>query len=563
VSMIAHSESSMSINCWSNLYCVPADHPAPQEVQLRLDGFVSGEIQHACRRALKSTLDDADSSVWLLREILIDLAVDASPSAELRTSVVWGEQLASEIRQMIERGANGSSSIRFPDRASYLAQWVRDMASGHASDKWYYSQFDSLRILRTGTAIAEGILREPGSECAQCVLLLLASQNELEPVLAALHESDASRLFDHCLSRTHTSATDENRWVSRLLALWNSVALGPGEDRFRNALRLFAAVKTEWPGVHDAGLRGAIDGMLALQNTLSGFASAPLFRRFLHAAAMGRHDLARQIAMEGGADGPLSLMDFIARASGGDENWATLVSGLLIPAESPSRDSSESFLTELGGIFLLVSSFADLNIDEAMRAAAQGCDDPLEAEPVLRLLLAVRCLGQSHASASIIDPALRAFAALDSRPTLAVMAEINATADIASALGIVAESLLEEDKLLLFGDQDEESLKYFAVEEIFSEFGPDPYHASKWSRIASAILRRFARGLPGFAHSTPEYLFRNFLAGTSSIRVAADRLDVQLPQSPLALVLRISGAYRSCTLPWREGVDICLRAPSD
>jgi hypothetical protein len=50
---------------------------------------------------------------------------------------------------------------------------------------------------------------------------------------------------------------------------------------------------------------------------------------------------------------------------------------------------------------------------------------------------------------------------------------------------------------------------------------------------ARAVLRHFAGRLMGFEWSGGEHLWRNFLAGTGSVTVTDDGLDVRLPASPL------------------------------
>lgn len=71
------------------------------------------------------------------------------------------------------------------------------------------------------------------------------------------------------------------------------------------------------------------------------------------------------------------------------------------------------------------------------------------------------------------------------------------------------------------------------------------------SLFARTLLRSFARRLMGFDQSNAGYLYHNFLAGTSSVVLQPDHVEVQLPCSPLHLVLRIAGMHeQSYTLPW-------------
>jgi hypothetical protein len=80
-----------------------------------------------------------------------------------------------------------------------------------------------------------------------------------------------------------------------------------------------------------------------------------------------------------------------------------------------------------------------------------------------------------------------------------------------------------------------------------------------WSVIAHAVLRDFAGRLMGFSSSSAEYLYANFLAGTGSIRLERDHIDVQLPHSPLHLILRMAGVDgRTYPHPWLSGTQVTL-----
>jgi hypothetical protein len=102
---------------------------------------------------------------------------------------------------------------------------------------------------------------------------------------------------------------------------------------------------------------------------------------------------------------------------------------------------------------------------------------------------------------------------------------------------------------------------YFAIGEVFPELRLDADREHSWSYLAAQVLRNFARRLPGFSRSSPEYIFQNFLTGATQLRIDASRIEVRLAQSPLSVVLRIAGMYQNLALPWREGVEICLLAP--
>jgi hypothetical protein len=82
--------------------------------------------------------------------------------------------------------------------------------------------------------------------------------------------------------------------------------------------------------------------------------------------------------------------------------------------------------------------------------------------------------------------------------------------------------------------------------------------------LSRTVMREFARHLMGFQASSPEHLYRNFLDGIGTLRSQPERIEVELPRSPLLLVLQLSGLTRQTfTLPWLEGKEVCLLPPKE
>jgi hypothetical protein len=328
---------------------------------------------------------------------------------------------------------------------------------------------------------------------------------------------------------------------------------------------LLAAARAEWPGEDASALPRVINALLNLRAALRRFASAEMAHRWLAALTLGERfqaETAAQAEVLSQAEALVSpeMREFVAEVSGGDPAWAGFAAQIIAPVTEVVPAAGDSFLSELAGVFLLGPVFERLDIRSAVAAAARGCQRPARAESLLLFLLAVRCLGRGRAALAIGDPAPRLFAGLDFAPTLSEMAETLAAADSVAAFDMLRENLSEDELLTT----DDSGLEYFAIEEIFPALGAmDGIAALHWSRIARAILRQFARQLIGFAQSSPEYIFQNFLAGTGTIHSFAERIEVRLGASPLEVVLRISGAYRNYSPGWHRGVEIWLRAPSD
>jgi hypothetical protein len=87
--------------------------------------------------------------------------------------------------------------------------------------------------------------------------------------------------------------------------------------------------------------------------------------------------------------------------------------------------------------------------------------------------------------------------------------------------------------------------------------------------LARRILRQFARGLMGFHLSSPQYIVHNFLLGSGCIRHGDSSISVELAPPPLAVVLRLAGAYQQSYSPtWlpadqqepaHRGTEICIQ----
>ncbi len=675
------NEPCVVIERWLNTYVVPADHPAPHDLKARLDDLVTGDVAAICSQSLNSFVESSDSSVWLIRELSVDIALDVGRNEESRVAEAWGKRLAVEIRQVIARGEEGDDVLRFPSRAAYLAQLVKDISCGNAWGKWYYREFDSLRSLSASSSICAALEREPGH--AAEVLALLATEGRLEDILGAVSELDAARIYRSCFSECEaTSAARERLWTGRLLELSGGIALGRVNTTNISAhdqLRLFAFTKVWFIDEQlDGSLRGAIDGLLELRRILSGMRSHESQQTFVRAVTAGDHESAIRILRYSGLDTSSEELDFVRRAAGGDE-WAQRVAAVFAPkqvSDSAANALQQSFLTTLGGIFLLGPSFVELKIEEAIYAAIRTCTRPEQAAPLMRHFLAIKCMGRQRASDAIADPGLKFFAGFDHVRSPAELSSLAAQANSEAAVQVLAETLADEGRIsaeclmadlvslpasngeaiivrdaardewihasvlpndraaieatlerslqfsrqvlgelprtLLLGGSlaglcESPKLQEFAgrvlvlpignkaaIADIAEETGIQPnrlLRASEpvegeleqfslrgllpdlevpsacdleWSLVARAVLKNFARRLIGFEASSPDYLFRNFLAGMSSVRSVPGKLEVQLPSSPLSVVLRLSGAYaQTCTLPWLKEKEICLRAPSD
>lgn len=77
-------------------------------------------------------------------------------------------------------------------------------------------------------------------------------------------------------------------------------------------------------------------------------------------------------------------------------------------------------------------------------------------------------------------------------------------------------------------------------------------------RVATELLRNFARRLGAFSASSAEYLYRNFLRGDGIVTVSSKRIAVRFETCPMRVVLRMAGFGEPIALPWIRGAVLEL-----
>ena len=243
--------AGLTIDRLTGAYEVPRALPDPVAARRRLDGVMGDRLPAACGRFLAPTLERDDPSVWLIRRLEVELAVDLGAADDETLSRAWAGRIAARVGRVLAAGPDGRDVLRFDDRGAYLARFARDLAGGRAWGSWLYGPFASLRSLGTGGAVREALVREP--EWIVPVLVRLAEGGGLAAVLGVLGEGDAWRI----LAAAPTAAgggAGERRTVEALAAVWRSAAeVVRGRSRVHAALGLFACAAARFPDLAAAG----------------------------------------------------------------------------------------------------------------------------------------------------------------------------------------------------------------------------------------------------------------------------------------------------------------------
>jgi hypothetical protein len=420
-----NSDSSLvTVGRWSGTYIVPANHSAPQDLQRRADKIIAGRLASNCCLSLQRSLDIADPAVWRIRDLSLSLSLEVSFSDPLDVAQSWGRRLAAEIYSVVESGEENDSILRFPNKATFLAQFIFDLAAGRAWEKWYYEEFESLRVLSVRQAICAVFLR--GDSPPADLILKLVDSGRLETVLLTLHDADARLIFDLCFDSGATAPPGDGleKWTGIVLELWNAAPLriaSRHENRFRDALRLMGRTLSRFPAAQgDIGLKSVIDGLLDLRRVLSAVSSARLLDSIIRNLASGDLQSAIELATGAGSSDPVTALTFFAERMQGDEHWGAQALAVILGEfhqekflTSANISEGESFLSSFGGLFLLGPSLDALRLDEFAGAAAEPSEAPEKTAALLRHLAAVKCCGRNQVADSADDPAPRLFSGFE------------------------------------------------------------------------------------------------------------------------------------------------------
>ena len=394
------SESRLTIERLQSVYLVPWEHPSPEKMRGRFDAVLRGPFASACRQILSSALDADDPSVWLIRRLDIDLAFDAEAVTDDLLAHCWAQRIAFSLTRIIARGADGEHVLCFPNRAAYLAQFVGDLAEGHAWDKWYYDSFDSLRSLTLSAAVREALTRAP--EQTVEALLVLSGRGRLERVLSVLGEQDARRVYEACLTSSAgvSDGARPRQLVNALLAVWDAAsvqATTKGVAHAHNALRLYLRWRQSAPAfASDQRAHDAILHLLGFAEVLSRVGEPEAF-----VARLAEGDLrgALRQAQQSAVATQLENLPFMLQAASGDGEWIAHVASILTPATrgratARTPSSWQSMTTACGALFLLLPSFFELGLMELIQAAPYVASGELGQEEALRYCLALKWLGR-------------------------------------------------------------------------------------------------------------------------------------------------------------------------
>lgn len=495
-------------------YAISGGIPKSHWARERLDSIARKLLPEL----LHDMVPDAEG-ITIIQRLQVDLDIDIA-APEDRVARAWASQIAAALSSAI--GVHGSGSVTYKTRAALLADYIQCVAAGHSLQDWRFRRFEGMKLLPASQALRTIICDDPQ---AGIDALLHLSDRDRHAVLSAASENDAARI----LSALASTGADTSASLAAFLDVFEEMRIySPSESWLhRLSLRLYLAAIGNpggGSGLAAAGLCRAIVSLAALGSQLSE-------------ASVSR--LAKAIS-----DGSVSRLYEIAGAARGDLLTPLLGSKqehlfrILTPLRQGTASPDVSY-TPFGGIFLLLPILAELDF---------------EAPALLRLWIALHCLGHDRAHVAFRDGLLQSF--------LGVQADCEAflhwqrsfpQARAAELAAIAEKSSIVRDNHTFRHHTDGGYL--CLPRALRSSIRKDRTVA----RISRLVLRGLAWRLPGFSQSSFPHLFSNFLDFSASVEENDSRVTVRTGSPPLQLLLNLTGQSRQTyTLPWRPAKAITL-----
>jgi hypothetical protein len=382
-------ESSIHIGRLYNNYRVPLEHTAPEDARRMCENAIAATLSARLATALNASLPASDPSLWFIRRLEVDFAVNTGMSPPALAQV-WAKEIASGLAGALQ--IEDDEAVHFPDRATYLAHFLLDLAEGSAWDKWYYELFDGLRMLSISAALRTAIC-----DSAETGLRTLCSLDEAgcNAVLRKINASDASRILD-ALGNVGV-ASDGTDCFTEIGERWQAMARIAAREEERRALLLFLSVTRNKPALAGLTLSDAARAISRLARLLQE--SSANDERLLE--ALRRRELDKLYRLAGLKHAPV-LGPLLRCSSGCLDSLLQRITGG--PIKDPVTRQETRF-TAFGGAFMLLPILDQFPLHEA----THGWPDleSVNAVALVRFLLLAKCFGRIRASGCLNDSLIR------------------------------------------------------------------------------------------------------------------------------------------------------------
>jgi hypothetical protein len=589
--------SSLSIHTLRSLYLVDADHPSQYEVGAKLDHIATRKLHPAISATLSRRLPESAGDIWLIRRLNLEVDLNLS-SCDEQLAGAWATQAADSLIQILDRDAEADGVLHFPDRAAYLAHFLRSLADESAWGKWYFREFAGLRSLPLSAALRTALCRDARTGLAA---LLRLPEAEVQKVIGVLNDHDANLVLDGIANEDFNSAAPLMRESLNPAQLG---LRGMRGSESNDALELYLRVRKASDSGTGSELKRFVTAVVWLVRQCE---PSDTVVDLLAALRCGTASELYKIA------GPVSA-ERLVPLLGASEKWLREVAHHQpLAAKEPSRDSRR--YTFHGGIVFLLPLLDAMPIATATSTWPSLGRTP--AAVAVRFLILLKTTGTGNAARMFHDAVVRDLLgiaadvdaaslshwqrSLSRRQLLQFQIEIarwqieNTIDDRVSPnvftwqrnprLVACVDDLHDSLMFALPDCRSSRALVSKAASDCSAKFAPPLEEQSPaldvptpqtdqaalcgdlaflrlpsslmgtscsdltFSVAARTLLRAFSGRLPGFSHSSLEYLHRNFLDIHATLEVEPqddqpDHCNVLLTSPPLHVVLSLAGMNR-------------------
>jgi hypothetical protein len=312
-------------------------------------------------------------------------------------------------------------------------------------------------------------------------------------------------------------------------------------DSSANALRLYAAlIARDQRWRDDPGVTGLIESVLGAWAWARRSADPSHALRWIRESPSGANEAADP-ALGSPAQAVRSILEF---GQPGIEIIEVL--------EGAVAHSIQSLPTDCAGLFLLVRAVTDARL--VGLAERVGLFSSPEARTASLLMgVGLRWAGRAGHRRGRVDRGLAWFSgSLEEAPTLA---------DIGRAWAGVPENAHRALREALLADSKEgdTALQRTSPSMRWGRLGNREVDQTTFL-VAGVLLRRWARWLPGFGESSPQYLLDRFIRRRGRLSLEGNRLIVALEPRSLDVVAEMAGYLAPAEgVPWLGGRTVDIR----
>ena len=508
-------------------YFMPAQTPDTQRTQQRLDTLVRQRLPAELNGRLHPPARD-QTAIYRIRHLEIDLWVDIAGMSDTDIARRWSQLLLRTVTQALLTGSP-ADVVRFDDPAHYLAAFLIDLLAGRAwsvDRGWVYAEFAPLRGLAMGQSAASLLSARP--EWLLPVAQHLHRAHQLEPLLRQMTRADVA-LLAKALDWQEPAAVISAERLDTLLPRLRAIPLERGgrDALARNLLRLFLAATLPQPELARQSWTAATCTHLAWLHQLWAARPAPLLWQALAREEIdGLAPLQPLLdGLDGDLDAPRRWLTLVMNSEQGRAYVGRLVRNTQRETEDaqPATASARSLATSFAGLGLLLPFVREL-----------GWYESLDHAGLYQLLL--RLVGRDHVLLAWADGAAAWLAGVPDH--LAAQARVQAvTWPDVMAWGDAVDWRASADEAAIFGD---------------------------WpgSGAALFLLRRFARGLRGYAGISPATLIRQFIHLPGQIQITPTAIEIRCTQAPLGIILRMASRDGpQGRIPWLDNRELRIILP--